>query len=98
MLGGLRGVSALGAVLAAAWVGACDSPDSADSPTPGEECGKVVLDGGGGIVMPDDGSKAPECMPSDCNFQTHDGCPATRSCMPSVLEGNVVSGCFEAGT
>ncbi len=77
---------------------ACGSADSADQAKPGKVCGRVVLDGGGGIVMPDDGSQAADCEPMACNFQSQAGCSAAQSCLPSVVDGDVVSGCFVAGT
>jgi hypothetical protein len=98
MQGGLRGWSATGAVALLSWLSACGSPDSANATKPGKYCGKVVLDGGGGIVMPDDGSEAPECQPSACNFQSQTGCGSTQTCLPSVMDNAVVAGCFDPGT
>jgi hypothetical protein len=98
MQGGLGRASALLVFTAGTWLSACGSADSADEAKPGGVCGRVVLDGGGGIVMPDDGSQAPECEPMDCNYQSQTGCGDTQSCVPTVLDGEVVSACFEAGT
>jgi hypothetical protein len=96
--GGVSRVGTLLVVLGFAWLSGCGSADSADTGKPGTVCGRVVLDGGGGIEMPDDGSEAAECEPMECNLQSQTGCSATESCLPTVTNGAVTTRCFDAGS
>src|ERR1051325_5649937 len=99
MQGGLRAVSALAAVLALAWASGCGGSATADASEPPKWGAEVVLDGGGGIVLPDDGDQAAECEPDDCNFQLQSGCSDAQTCLPSVTaDGVLTSGCFDPGT
>jgi len=71
-------------ILAATW--GCGAADSAT--TRGKQsCPKVVTDGGGGITMPNDGSKAAECATSVCNYQSQEGCSADQTCTPVLSNG-----------
>jgi hypothetical protein len=89
-----RGLAAL--FVAASALG-CGSADEASAPG-AKQCGKVVVDGGGGITKPADGSTAPECAAGACNFQSQAGCGADESCLPTVNDDGVGAACFAAGS
>jgi len=78
-------------------VAGCGAADHADN-SRNTGCPKVVLDGGGGIAMPKDGSQAPECQTSLCNYQSQAGCGDNESCVPEVTGGVVGPHCEAAGT
>lgn len=75
----------------------CGSAEEAHTGTPEKPCGKVVLDGGGGILAPPDGAAAPECQPGSCNYQLQAGCAEGQSCLPNAVGSAIVSSCFDAG-
>jgi hypothetical protein len=79
-------------------VAACGTADSANEGQPVKQCGKVVVDGGGGIVRPSDGSLAPECGAGACNFQSRAGCDTTQSCIPFISGDSVAAACTNPGT
>ena len=93
-----RAAVSLVALAALASLSACGSSDTVDDAKPKKQCAKVVATGGGGIVMPADGSQAAECEPADCNFQSQAGCGATESCLPTVTDNAVATGCFATGS
>jgi len=84
----LRDLVARTLVVASALAAAqgCGSSDSAEVNTK-KSCPKVVTNGGGGIAMPNDGSQAPECGSSVCNYQSQQGCSAEETCTPVVSDG-----------
>jgi hypothetical protein len=82
-------------VVAATSCGTADAPNT-DHVKP--TCPKIVTDGGGGIVMPADGSQAPECQTSLCNYQSQEGCAADESCLPIVVAGAITPACEKVGT
>jgi hypothetical protein len=75
----------------------CGSADTAENAPRSGACGKVVLEGGGGVEMPGDGSAAPECEPSLCNYQSQEGCDSDQSCVPGLVDGALESTCAPAG-
>ena len=81
---------ALALALGLALAPGCGSADSAEIRTK-KSCPKVVTDGGGGIVMPDDGSQAPECGTSVCNYQSQEGCSADETCTPALSDGGATA-------
>jgi len=97
MQGGFLRRWAAVSLLAVVGQSGCGSADAGDIPTLKKVCPKVVLDGGGGIVMPADGSLAPECEPGACNFQTQAGCATDQSCLPAVMDNAIITGCFDIG-
>jgi len=91
-----RGLVDLGVALVCA--AGCGGSDAADEIKPPKQCGRVVADGGGGIVMPADGSQATECEPDACNFQSQAGCANDQSCLPTVTNDAIATGCFDTGS
>lgn len=83
---------------AVAALGGCGTADTAGNPAATKGCGKVVLDGGGGIDMPADGSAAPECQTALCNYQSQEGCDSDESCVPTVVNEAIAPVCAPAGT
>jgi len=78
-------------------IASCGTADSSNDDHPKPTCG-AVFEGGGGIVPPDDGSEAPECQTSLCNYQSQEGCAADESCLPTVVDDAIASVCAKAGT
>jgi hypothetical protein len=76
----------------------CGTADTANQAQATKPCGKVILDGGGGIVKPANGSLAPECGAGACNFQSRAGCSDTQTCLPALSGSDLVAACLDAGT
>ena len=79
-------------------VAGCGSADSAEKAQPSTACSTVVLEGGGGLELPADGSLSPECGSSRCNYQLQEGCDANESCIPAVVNDAIEPMCVPAGT
>lgn len=78
-------------------IAGCGTADTASDGHATKACGKVVLDGGGGIVQPADGSLAPECGAGACNYQSRAGCGDTQTCLPALSDDTLVATCRDAG-
>lgn len=76
----------------------CGTADAPNTDRPKKTCGKIVTDGGGGIVMPDDGSEATECQTNLCNYQSQEGCADDETCVPAVVNDAIAPACAKAGS
>src|SRR4051812_18990260 len=90
-------LAGLGGWLFAAAGAGCGNPGGeTNPPDAGADGPDVILDGGGPVPEPPDGSAA--CPQGACNYQTNAGCMANQTCVP-LPDGNgkAPPGCIGAG-